>query len=1215
MQIFSYYTEKKPAYAVEPAALLADLHVTAGIKSVTGLRLVNRYFIEGLTKEQFDAVKAAVFSDPVTENTWDALPDFGGARVFAAELLPVQFDQTADLCAQCIALMTGGARPQVRCTRPVVRRAQVYALEGDISDDDFAAVKAWVINTADSRETPLEVPDTLAFEYTEADDVGLLDGFTELDEAGLKAELSRLGLAMDLADLAFCRDYFRDGEKRDPTVTEIRMIDTYWSDHCRHTTFLTELDNIEIADGEIKDSYKRYLDLRAELNRGDRPVTLMDMATIGARVLKARGVLTDLEESEEVNACSVKIKAVVDGKEQDWLLMFKNETHNHPTEIEPFGGAATCLGGGIRDPLSGRGYVYQAMRITGAGDPRVTAADTLPGKLPQRKICTTAAAGYSSYGNQVGAASGLVHEIYHPGYTAKRMELGALVAAAPAENVTRGKPVPGDVVILLGGKTGRDGCGGATGSSKSHTAEFLEDGGPKGNAPEERKIIRLFRDPKASKLIKRCNDFGAGGVSVAIGELADGLDIDLDKVPAKYGGLDGTELAISESQERMAVVVATDDAEKFIGLADAENLDAVVVAAVKADPRVTIKWRGKTIVSLARSFLSSNGAAKHTSVKISSPDTSTVSCPEPDAEALTELMGDLQFCSQKGLIERFDYSAGAGTMLAPLGGKYQLTPSQVMAARLPARGKVSSTCSLMSWGFDPFISEKSPYHGARNAVIHSIAKIIAAGGSRAKCWLTFQEYFERLRDEPTRWGKPAAALLGALDAQIGLNCGAVGGKDSMSGSFEDIDVPPTLVSFAVSAADAENIVSTHFKQAGSRVYLLRPGFTAFGKADFDELRGLFDKAEKLIADGKVKSAWAIGQGGTAEAVLKMCFGNRIGFTAAKALTSEPVFGGFVIEADELPGFDEFLIGGTTEDYALILHGGGRVDMQKLQSAWESTLEDVYPSKADQVCESEKFSFNGKSAAVAAARTAQPCFVIPVFPGTNSEYDIEHAVETAGAKAQIIVVRNRNERDIAESAAALEKEVSAAQGIILPGGDISAGFIVPMFKNGAVKEAVEALLQNRDGLICGIGGGFAALLRLGLLPYGRFTDTAEYTLAGNKIGRHQAVTAKIRIVSRLSPWLGGFKQGECVMLPVSTEKGRFTTDEKLIRALAENGQAATQFEGTNPTGSDFAIEGVTSPDGRIFGRIAHGERISDGVLVNIPGSRGADIFEGAVGYFR
>ena len=1230
MSVFSIYVEKKKAFADEAAAILADLRSVLQVESVTGVRVINRYLAEGLSPEDFAAAKTTVFSEPPVDTVSDTLPGFGSLRVFAVEYLPGQFDQRADSCAQCISLAFGQERPEIRTAR-------IYLLEGNISDGEFEQIKGWMINPVESREASLEVPETLAMRYEIPTEVATCTGFIALDEEGLAAMLDELRLAMDLEDLKFCQAYFRDEENRDPTITEIRMIDTYWSDHCRHTTFLTELENVDIADPVIVESYKNYLALRAELNRSDRPVTLMDLATIGARALKSRGLLPDLDESEEINACSVKIEVEVDGQPQNWLLMFKNETHNHPTEIEPFGGAATCLGGAIRDPLSGRSYVYQAMRVTGAGDPLTKPADTMPGKLPQRKIVQTAAAGYSSYGNQIGLATGHVHELYHPGYTAKRMEIGAVIGAAPAGNVVREVPEDGDMIILLGGRTGRDGIGGATGSSKTHTLESLETCGAevqKGNAPEERKLQRLFRNPAATRLIRRCNDFGAGGVCVSVGELADGVTIDLDQVSKKYEGLDGTELAISESQERMSVVVHKEDVETFIALAAAENLEAKVVARVTADPRLTMTWNGKEIVSLARSFLNSNGAPKYAQAQISATAATAQAYPAVDGKSLTELMASLAMCSQKGLVERFDSTIGAATVTMPFGGKYQLTPTQAMAAKIPLTEGETDTCSLMAWGFDPYISSQSPYYGGLNAVIHSVAKVIAAGGTRSKCWLTFQEYFERLRQEPLRWGKPLSALLGALDAQMGLLVGAIGGKDSMSGSFEAIDVPPTLVSFAVSMGEASRVVSPEFKTAGKRVYLLKPGFSLFEKPNFPELRHFFSKIESLIANGDIVSAWAVGSGGTAEAIAKMCLGNRIGFEAARPLTAEPVFGGFVVEVDEeLPGYEDCLLGYTMEEYVLKT-AGEAVDLLAVQAAWEATLEPIFPYQTAQEGKTEAFSYKTDVVIRPGIAVRRPKFVIPVFPGTNCEYDTARAIEKAGGQSEIIVIRNQNAADISASVHMLEAAIASAQGIVVPGGfsggdepEGSGKFITAFFRNPAISAAVADLLQQRDGLMCGICNGFQALIKLGLVPYGeiRDLDVSAPTLTYNKIGRHQSMLVRTRVASNKSPWLSKMELGESYLVPLSHGEGRFVAEEALVRQLADNGQIATQYvdmDGTpsqnilfNPNNSDYAIEGITSPDGRIFGRMGHNERYTEGLFRNIPGQHGMDIFAGAVEYFK
>jgi len=1237
MGVYEIYVEKKPDFAEEAASVAADLRLALQMENIEKIRIVNRYFAEGIAAQDFENAKNTIFCEPPVDVVYEKLPSFEGSRVFAVEFLPGQFDQRADSCAQCISLATGKERP-------VIQSAKIFAVYGHFSGDEFDRIKSWLINPVESREASMEKPPTLSRKYPEPHDVAVLDGFISLSACALDELRESMNLAMDLSDLEFCQAYFRDAEKRDPSVTEVRVLDTYWSDHCRHTTFLTELDEMQIDYEPLRESYDNYLELRRLLKR-DKPVTLMDMATIGAKALKQRGLLPDLDESEEINACSVKIKVDVDGEDRDWLLMFKNETHNHPTEIEPFGGAATCLGGAIRDPLSGRAFVYQAMRVTGAADPLQSAASTLPGKLPQRKICRTAAAGYSSYGNQIGLATGHVHEIYHPGYAAKRMEVGAVIGAAPASNVVRITPEPGDVVILLGGRTGRDGIGGATGSSKSHTASSLETCGAdvqKGNAPEERKLQRLFRNPDVTRLIKRCNDFGAGGVSVSVGELADGLEIDLSKVPKKYEGLDGTELAISESQERMSVVVAEKDAEAFISLAACENLEATVIARVTREKRLVMKWKGKTVVNLSREFLDSNGAKKHAKARITQPEIMETGKRILDALSMEKFTGSLNICSQKGLVDRFDSSVGAATVLTPYGGKYQLTPAQIMAAKIPVPDGETETCSLMSWGFDPEISTASPYHGAVFAVVHSVAKIIAAGGNRRKCWLSLQEYFEKLRDDPVRWGKPAAALLGALDAQLGLKIAAIGGKDSMSGSFtvrdgEDIDVPPTLVSFAVSVTKTGRIVTPEFKKPDSFVYHFKPLFTVFEKCDFTALRDFFDIAEKLISSGKILSAWAVGSGGTAEAVVKMCMGNRVGFTAENDLAVGRGFDGFVFETDEPLRIQAELLGRTTGEYSLKTKTF-RISLEKLQNVWESALESVYPylcpNGAEQDGKTKSFYYDKGTTIKPKSRYAKPVFVIPVFPGTNSEYDTAKAIKKAGGQAQIFVIRNLTPSAIAESVFAFEKALRSAQGMVIPGGfsggdepDGSGKFITAFIRNKAVCDAVTELLQKRDGLICGICNGFQALVKLGLVPYGEIRDMGENspTLTGNTIGRHQSTLVNTKVVSNKSPWLSHLKLGAQYIVPVSHGEGRFIANESLIGELAANGQIATQyvdFDGNpscdirfNPNNSAFAIEGITSPDGRVFGRMAHNERYDDCLYRNIPGIRKMDIFSGAVEYFK
>lgn len=1240
MSVYRIYVEKKPEFAVEAAGVLADLRTSLMLSCVSSVRIVNRYDVEGSSEQDLAAARNTIFSEPQVDVTYDELPALSvGECAFISEYLPGQFDQRADSCAQCISLATGREQP-------VVRTAKVYILSGDISPETLAQIQTFLINPVESRlasdakpaslENPCELPQT----------VETLDGFISLDESGLASFVKERGLAMDTADIAFCQQYFRDSEHRDPTITEIRMIDTYWSDHCRHTTFLTELNDVKIETPYIKKSFERYLELREKLYAGrDKPMTLMDLAVIGAKALKADGMLDALDESEEINACTVKIKADVDGTDEDWLLLFKNETHNHPTEIEPFGGAATCLGGAIRDPLSGRGYVYQAMRVTGAADPTRPLSETIKGKLPQRKIVTTAAAGYSAYGNQIGLATGHVAEVYHPGYAAKRMEIGAVLGAAPAKNVRRECPDPGDIVILLGGRTGRDGCGGATGSSKSHTLESLETCGAevqKGNPPIERKLQRLFRSGEASSLIRRCNDFGAGGVSVAIGELADGLTIDLNAVPRKYDGLDGTELAISESQERMAVVVSPPDVERFFALAHAENLEATVVATVTESPRLVLKWNGNSIVDLSREFLNSNGASRRTDVEITPP--TEFERPRSEAslrEKWEELLGSLNVCSQKGLVERFDPSIGAGSVLLPFGGAYQLSPSQAMAAKIPVLRGETTTASLMGWGFNPDISSASPYHGAICAVIESVAKIVAAGGSYKRCWLTFQEYFERTNNDPKRWGKPAAALLGALEAQLSLGCAAIGGKDSMSGSFESLDVPPTLVSFAVSTADTRRVISPEFKQAGHNVYLITPGYKEYHLPDFDSVKSVFAKVEQLIADGSVVSAWTLGYGGVCEGISKMCFGNRLGFdfsaTFDDAALFEPIYGGFILEASgEIPGLPK--IGTVSSAYA-VRYGFDLISLDDIQYIWEQKLQKVFPYlSADGVPSSDTvipaYRFESKTRLAPAVKVARPKALIPVFPGTNCEYDTARAFRRAGAEAEIFIVRNLTPADISESVEEFARLVDGCNIIALPGGfsggdepDGSAKFITSFIRNPKISDAVNGLLQSRDGLICGICNGFQALVKLGLIPYGeiRAMDADCATLTTNAIGRHQGILVRTRVASNKSPWLADMNVGDLHTIAVSHGEGRFVAPDALIKSLAENGQIATQYvdlDGEpsydirfNPNGSFCAIEGVTSPDGRVFGKMGHSERYGDDLYKNVPNCALQDIFGNAVRYFK
>ena len=1013
MPVFRIYVEKKPEFAVEAQSVMSDVK-TALRLDLTNLRILNRYDADKLSREDFSAAVNTVFSEPAVDVVYDELPALEeGDRIFAVEYLPGQFDQRADSCEQCIQILRQGERCRVK-------NARVYIVSGALTDEDFDKLKSYIINPVESREASLDTVKTLDTNYDIPTTVEELEGFINLNALGLHAFVDKFGLAMDYDDIKFCQDYFRNEEKRNPTITEIRMIDTYWSDHCRHTTFLTNVENVDIKTPYIKDTYDMYLNVREELGRTDKPVTLMDIGTLAAKKLKADGLLPDLDESEEINACSVKIKADIDGQLEDWILMFKNETHNHPTEIEPFGGAATCLGGAIRDPLSGRSYVYQAMRVTGAANPLVPVEDTINGKLPQRKITVGAANGYSSYGNQIGLATGHVAEVYHPGYVAKRMEIGAVLGAAPASNIRREAPVPGDIVVLLGGKTGRDGCGGATGSSKSHTLESLETCGAevqKGNPPEERKLQRLFRNPDVTKMIKRCNDFGAGGVSVAIGELTDGLVIDLNAVPKKYDGLDGTEIAISESQERMAVVIAPEDVDAFMAEAAKENLEATVVADVVAEPRLKMNWNGNTIVDLSRDFLNSNGAPKFTDIEVEAPAEREAEEVSDTADSWTELMSNLNVCSQKGLIEKFDSTIGAGTVLMPFGGVYQLSPSQAMAAKIPVLKGETNTCSLMGWGYNPDISEKSPYHGAMLAVIESIAKIVAAGGTYKKCWLTFQEYFERTQNDPKRWGKPMAALLGAFKAQLEMGCGSIGGKDSMSGTFENIDVPPTLVSFAVSTANADKIVSTEFKSTGSEVIMITPEYDENGLPKFDSIKECFDKVEKIISDGRANAIWTNGYGGIAEGIAKMCFGNKIGFEFTSHLSGEelfrPCYGAFIIELNGAAADGENVIGKTIEDYKILCRDY-TVSLDNLQRVWEAKLEPVFPCRIKTTDTTpETYSNANRIQRSASIKVAQPRVLIPVFPGTNCEYDTARAFERAGAKAETIVIRNLSASAIEE----------------------------------------------------------------------------------------------------------------------------------------------------------------------------------------------------------
>ncbi|MBO5104607.1 MAG: phosphoribosylformylglycinamidine synthase [Ruminococcus sp.] len=1234
MSVFRIYAEKKPEFAVEAQSVLNDVR-TALRLNINGLRILNRYDADRLSEEDFKAAINTVFSEPAVDVVYDEFPLLtSDDRVFAVEYLPGQFDQRADSCEQCIQILRQGERCRVR-------NARIYIVSGNITDDEFDKLKSYIINPVESREASLEKPETLDTNYEIPETVETLKGFTELDSDGLHDFIKKYGLAMDYDDIKFCQDYFRNDEQRDPTITEIKMIDTYWSDHCRHTTFLTNVNDVKIETPYIRDTYINYLNVREELGRSQKPVTLMDLATIAAKKLKADGLLDDLDESEEINACSVKIKVDVDGQSEDWILMFKNETHNHPTEIEPFGGAATCLGGAIRDPLSGRSYVYQAMRVTGAANPLVPVEDTIAGKLPQRKITVGAANGYSSYGNQIGLATGHVAEVYHPGYVAKRMEIGAVVGAAPAENIRRERPVAGDIVVLLGGKTGRDGCGGATGSSKSHTLESLENCGAevqKGNPPEERKLQRLFRNPEVTKMIKRCNDFGAGGVSVAIGELTDGLVINLNAVPKKYEGLDGTEIAISESQERMAVVIAPEDVDKFMAEAKKENLEATVVADVVEEPRLKMNWNGNTIVDLSRDFLNSNGAVKYTDIVVEEPVFTDDEVFIDNAETWTELMSNLNVCSQKGLIEKFDSTIGAGTVLMPFGGVYQMTPSQAMAAKIPVLKGETNTCSLMGWGYNPDISSRSPYHGAMLAVVESIAKVVGAGGSYKHCWLTFQEYFERTQNDPKRWGKPLSALLGAFKAQLEMGCGSIGGKDSMSGTFENIDVPPTLVSFAVSTAQANKVVSTEFKEAGNDVIMIVPEYDRNGLPVFASLKNCFDKVEKLIAEGRANAVWTIGYGGVAEGIAKMCFGNRLGFEFSAHLTPDELYksryGAFVVEVLGNAQNDEFVIGKTVSDYKIYAQKY-TVSLDSLQRAWEGKLEPVFPCRIRTTdVTPQTYSYENIRRKSASVKVAQPKVLIPVFPGTNCEYDTARAFEKAGAEAETVVIKNLSASDLEDSVNYFEKAVKESQIIMIPGGfsggdepEGSGKFITAFFRNPKIKDAVHDLLKNRDGLMLGICNGFQALIKLGLVPFGEIVDMTDEspTLTFNTIARHQSMMVNTRIASNKSPWLYGCEVGDIHTVPISHGEGRFVAPQSLIQRLANNGQIATQYvdiEGNptmdiryNPNTSVEAIEGITSPDGRVFGKMGHSERKGSYICKNVAGEKDQKIFESGVNYFK
>ena len=1213
------YVEKRAGFDVPAKNLLEDFKETLDVK-ISGVRLLVRYDIEDLSDDDFIKVSDIVFREPNVDNFYYELPeDLDLAKTFAVEYLPGQFDQRADSAAQCIQLVTGKELP-------IIHSARIISLIGDISAEDFAKIKAYSINAIESREASFELPKTLKISAEILPNVEILSDFNDFDDAALKNFINLRGLAMNLDDLKFCQKYFRETEKRSPTITELKVIDTYWSDHCRHTTFTTAIDGVTFDAGAevVERAFKEYLAVRNPA----KDISLMDLGTIGAKIVKPAG----LDTSEEINACSIKIKATIDGREEDWLVMFKNETHNHPTEIEPFGGAATCLGGAIRDPLSGRSFVYQAMRVTGAADPRKKFSETLPGKLPQKKIVRGAAQGYSSYGNQIGLATGQVKEIYHEGYLAKRMEIGAVIAAAPAENVVRSRPCAGDKVILLGGRTGRDGIGGATGSSKVHTSKSLTTAGAevqKGNPPTERKIQRLFRNKNASKLIKRCNDFGAGGVAVAVGELAAGLNINLDAVRKKYDGLDGTELAISESQERMAVVLDKNDVEKFISLADSENLEAYEVAEVTDSGRMVMNWRGVEIVNISREFFDTNGVKRHISAKITAPQ----EISPKKTKSWLENLRRLNNCLQKGLVERFDSTIGASTVLMPFGGKNQLTPAEGMVAKLPTDGE-TSTATAMTFGFDADISEKSPFHGAIDAVTSSLAKLVAIGADYSKAYLTFQEYFEKLGENPEKWGKPLASLLGAFIAQKNFGVAAIGGKDSMSGTFENLNVPPTLVSFAVAVVDAEKVISPEFKAPNHKVYLVECPRDADNVPIFDELKKNFAKVHELICAGKIIAAMSVKSGGIAECIAKMTIGNDIGFIQLNAVEMYPSYGSLVVEATEnLDNYFEFIGETVNEPYISIKRELFFLD--EVKKAINEPLEKIFPTQiknsTEKVIPNEIYDVPRRF--TAKIGIAKPKIFIPVFPGTNCEYDSAKVWQKAGGEPEIFIVRNLTPSAVEESIDEMAKKIRSAQIIMLPGGfsggdepDGSGKFIAATFRNKKIAEEVMKLLRERDGLILGICNGFQALIKLGLLPYGEIRDLEEDspTLTHNSLGRHVSQYVFTRISSNLSPWLAKNKVGDVHSIPVSHGEGRFVASDAWLKKLSDNGQIATQyvdFEGTptdkipfNPNGSAWAIEGITDISGKIFGKMGHSERIGSNVAKNIAGDKDQQIFAAGVEYF-
>lgn len=1246
-EIKRIYVEKKEGCNIEASQLLADIKENLGLTNLTGLRILNRYDVEDIADDVFEAASKTIFSEPpvdyIYNETFEMAED---ETAFSMEYLPGQYDQRADSAMQCIQIISGD-------DKAVVASAKTYVLKGKLSAEDVEKIKHYCINPVDSREASMEKPATLKMDLTIPTTVETIDGFVDMDEKALLDYRKSLGLAMSEADIIFCQKYFRDTEKRNPTITEIRVIDTYWSDHCRHTTFATHINDVTFEDGKYKNVvenvYKMYLDEKKSLGREQKPVCLMDIATTGMRALRAQGKLDNFDESEEINACSIVVPVDVDGVEEDWLVMFKNETHNHPTEIEPFGGAATCLGGAIRDPLSGRSYVYQAMRVTGAGDPTVPVADTLQGKLPQRKIVTSAAHGYSSYGNQIGLATGQVAEIYDEGYVAKRMEIGAVIAAAKKENVIRERPDAGDIIILTGGRTGRDGCGGATGSSKEHNEDSILTCGAevqKGNAPTERKLQRLFRNPEVSKMIRRCNDFGAGGVSVAIGELADGLEINLDLVPKKYEGLDGTELAISESQERMAVVVKADKADSFIKYANEENLEATVVAKVTDDRRLKMFWNGNDIVNISRDFLDTNGAVQNTDIYVEEPANKPEKIEnKADLKAQwLENLSQLNVACQKGLVERFDSTIGAGTILMPFGGKNQMTPAEVMAAKIPLLKGETTTGTLMSYGYNPTVAKWSPFHSAVYAVVESVAKIVAGGGDYDSVRLTFQEYFERLGEDSHRWGKPFSALLGAYLAQIELGTAAIGGKDSMSGTFKDLDVPPTLVSFAVDPVKMYNVISPEFKNAGNTIVKVSVSYDENDLPVFDELKKNFVKISELVKESKIVSAATIGVGGIAAAVTKMAFGNDIGAVINEEDLFNYNYGSFVLElacdkaeAEKLfAGYNFAVIGNTTSEKSIVANGV-TIDLDEALNIWIKPLEKIFPTKyLEEVkkADIEIKPFNVVEKKFSGKGIAAPRALIPVFPGNNCEYDTKRAFEKAGAVADTLVVTNLKTQWLEESIDKMVDMIHNSQIIMIPGG-FSAGdepegsgkFIAAVFRNPKVKEAVMDLLKNRDGIMLGICNGFQALIKLGLVPFGEIRDMEENspTLTFNTIGRHISCLADTKIVSNKSPWLWNSNVGDIHKVAFSHGEGRFMADEAVIKALAENNQIATQYVDPNgnptfdirynPNGSLYAIEGITSPDGRVLGKMGHSERMGNGVFKNVPGEKDQKIFLSGVQYFK